>query len=56
MHHKRKRPKSGRSGCLHCKPHKRQGSCLHDRDKASDRRRKEGADEQVRRFRCEAAE
>lgn len=24
MHHKRKRPKSGRSGCLACKPHKDQ--------------------------------
>lgn len=28
MHHKRKRPKSTRSGCLLCKPHKRQG-CGH---------------------------
>lgn len=25
MHHKRKRPKSRRSGCLLCKPHKHQG-------------------------------
>lgn len=25
MHHKRKGPKSTRSGCLLCKPHKRQG-------------------------------
>lgn len=24
-HHKRKRPKSRRSGCLHCKPHKGPG-------------------------------
>jgi len=24
-HHKRKKPKSGRAGCLLCKPHKRQG-------------------------------
>jgi len=24
MHHKRKRPKSGRAGCLMCKPHKDQ--------------------------------
>jgi hypothetical protein len=26
MHHKRKRPKSTRAGCLMCKPWKRQGS------------------------------
>ncbi len=25
MNFKRKRPKSGRAGCLLCKPHKRQG-------------------------------
>lgn len=24
MHHKRKKPKSSRSGCLMCKPHKHQ--------------------------------
>lgn len=24
MHHKRKRPKSSRAGCLFCKPHKHQ--------------------------------
>ncbi|MBI5180915.1 MAG: hypothetical protein HZA05_05890 [Nitrospirae bacterium] len=24
--HKRKKPKSGRAGCLLCKPHKRQGA------------------------------
>lgn len=27
--HKRKGPKSTRSGCLMCKPHKRQGNSLH---------------------------
>lgn len=53
MHHKRGKPKSSRSGCLMCKPHKRQGSCLHDRDKFSDRVRKEAAQDQVRRFRCD---
>lgn len=26
MHHKRKKPKSGRAGCLMCKSHKHQGS------------------------------
>lgn len=53
MHFKRKKPKSSRSGCLLCKPHKRQGSCLHERDRASDRRRKDGAERQVREFLCE---
>jgi hypothetical protein len=27
MHHKRKRPKNARSGCLLCKPHKANGCC-----------------------------
>ena len=31
MHHKRKGPKSTRRGCLLCKPHKRQGSKLSER-------------------------
>lgn len=53
MHHKRKRPKSTRAGCLLCKPWKRQGTCLHDRDKASDLRRRIVADEKVREFKCE---
>jgi len=26
MHHKRKRPKSRRAGCLFCKPHKHEGA------------------------------
>jgi hypothetical protein len=26
MHHKRKRPKNRRSGCLMCKPHKMNGA------------------------------
>lgn len=51
MHHKRGRPKSTRAGCLLCKPHKRQGACLHLRDKFSDRVRKQAADAQVRVFR-----
>lgn len=53
MNFKRKRPKSGRSGCLMCKPWKRQGACLHDRSRFSDRRRAEAAREQVARFRCD---
>ena len=55
MHHKRKRPKSTRAGCLLCKPQKRQGSCLRDRDKPSDAGRREAAEEQVRLFRCQEA-
>ena len=39
MHHKRKRPKKRRSGCLLCKPHKMNGSRLKDRDPHRDRRR-----------------
>jgi hypothetical protein len=54
MHHKRGRPKSTRAGCLLCKPHKRQGTCLHDRLKFSDRVRAQAAADQVRRFVCEA--
>jgi hypothetical protein len=53
MNHKRRRPKSTRAGCLLCKPHKRQGSCLHARDKFSDRVRKIAADDQCR-FICKA--
>jgi hypothetical protein len=50
MNHKRKRPKSGRAGCLLCKPHKRQGSCLRLRDKHSDRVRGEAARRQIREW------
>ena len=35
MHHKRKGPKSTRAGCLLCKPHKRQGSPLIQRQRPS---------------------
>jgi len=38
-HHKRKKPKSGRAGCLLCKPYKRQGAPLKTRLKASVLRR-----------------
>jgi len=50
MHFKRKRPKSGRSGCLMCKPWKRQGSCRKHRDKFSDRRRATIACEMISRI------
>ncbi len=46
MHHKRNGPKSTRAGCLMCKPHKRQGTRLMERDKFSVLRKKKGlADE-----------
>jgi hypothetical protein len=32
MHHKRKRPKNARSGCLMCKPHKANGACPRHKD------------------------
>ena len=38
-HHKRKGPKSTRSGCLLCKPHKRQGSKLSQRQSQGVNRR-----------------
>lgn len=53
MHHKRKRPKSTRAGCLMCKPHKRQGSCHRHRSRFSDHRRGELAREKVRDIRCD---
>ena len=46
MHHKRKGPKSTRAGCLMCKPHKRQGARLQDRQRHSTNRKiLTGADE-----------
>ncbi len=53
MNFKRKRPKSTRAGCLMCKPWKRQGSCLHQRDRFSDVRRKLAARFMEREFQCE---
>ena len=38
MHHKRKRPKSRRAGCLMCKPHKVSGSKLSYQLKPSENR------------------
>lgn len=38
-HHKRRRPKRQRAGCMLCKPHKRNGSNLADRNTTSLRRR-----------------
>lgn len=32
MHHKRKKPKSARVGCLLCKPHKANGHCPRHRN------------------------
>lgn len=39
MNHKRKGPKSTRAGCLLCKPHKRQGAPLKDRQRHSQTRK-----------------
>lgn len=55
MHHKRKKPKSSRSGCLMCKPHKRQGSCLKHRQPHSVNRQIAGLKDQVRTYRCDEA-
>ena len=48
MHHKRKGPKSTRAGCLLCKPQKRQGARLSDRQRHSVNRRATIAKEMVR--------
>ena len=49
MHHKRKRPKSARAGCLLCKPHKANGCCAdHKNMQYGNRRRYEGARDQLR--------
>ena len=54
MHQKRKRPTSTRSGCLLCKPHKRQGACDHATNmKCGNRRRYEVGTDQIR---CEKIE
>lgn len=47
MHHKRRRPKRQRSGCLMCKPYKGNHSKLDDRDPPRERRKlqEEGAEE-----------
>ncbi len=48
MHHKRKRPKSRRAGCLLCKPHKANGCCPRHLDMTfGDRRRLEATRAQL---------
>ena len=51
MHHKRKRPKNARAGCLMCKPHKGNGMCARHRNMrfANFRRHFSGTDQ----LRCE---
>lgn len=49
-HHKRKGPKSSRAGCLLCKPHKRQGAPLTERQKFSERRKRRIAKESISEF------
>jgi hypothetical protein len=52
MHHKRKRPKSRRAGCLLCKPHKANGCCAAYKNmRHGNRRRSEAGRDQMR---CEA--
>lgn len=46
-HHKRKGPKSSRAGCLLCKPHKRQGAALNQRERFSAVRRRKIAGEKI---------
>lgn len=48
MHHKRKGPKSTRAGCLLCKPQKRQGARLPDRQRHNVNRGAAIAQEKVR--------
>lgn len=49
MHHKRKRPKNRRAGCLLCKPWKANGYArtAKDGEKFADRRRRSAADAEV---------
>lgn len=46
-HHKRRRPKSARAGCLLCKPHKRQGAPLAARQRFGQTRRLASARDQL---------
>ncbi|TCR61840.1 hypothetical protein EV560_112181 [Bosea sp. BK604] len=49
MHHKRKRPKSSRAGCLLCKPHKANGCCAGSKNmRHGNRRRFEAGSSQLR--------
>jgi hypothetical protein len=54
-HHKRGRPKSTRAGCLLCKPHKRQGAPLRDRQRFNQFRRIVATDEQIAEAAAEAS-
>ena len=55
-HHKRGRPKSRRAGCLLCKPQKRQGAPLKDRQRVSQLRLMQAADTKIAEARIEAAD
>lgn len=48
MHHKRKRPKSARAGCLLCKPHKIHGYCRHRNMRPGNLRRYQSGNYQLR--------
>jgi hypothetical protein len=47
MNHKRKGPKSTRAGCLLCKPHKRQGTPLDQRQRHAINRQLLAAKQQI---------
>ena len=47
-HHKRKGPKSTRAGCLFCKPHKRQGASVKDRQTHGQTRKIRVASEKIK--------
>ena len=51
MHHKRKRAKSARAGCLLCKPHKANGMCARHKNMRGGNLRRYGAG--TDQLRCE---
>lgn len=51
MHHKRKRPKNARAGCLMCKFHKANGACPRHKDMRLGNLRRYQADTQ--QLKCE---
>ena len=55
-HHKRRRPKNRRSGCLLCKPWKMNGFAKGrlDAERLSDHRRRDSADQEIEQARQES--
>lgn len=48
MHHKRKKPKNARAGCLLCKPHKANGYCRHKNMRTGNLRKYEAGTYQLK--------